>query len=143
MPHTDAGAVLHLRPEHPRGYRLMLISGADDAAGWNRFRRAVEIYQGRRAAKAKPGKVCYPLRADGTVRSPLLADLDGEGYGRALSPLVKAGIADLEQLAAMKAGDCLAIKGVGGKLLDGIRVMLADHGLHLARRGPRSCKAVA
>ncbi len=141
MPATDAGMVLHLRPEHPRGYKLMLISGADDAAAWNRFRRAVEIYRGRKAAKAKPGKVCYPLRADGTIQSPLLADLDGEGYGRALSPLVKAGIADLEQLAAMDAGDCLAVKGVGGKLLDSIRVMLTDHGLSLAGETPEIAKA--
>ena len=38
---------------------------------------------------------------------PLLADLDGEGYGRTLAPLMKAGIADLEQLAAMKPGAVL------------------------------------
>jgi hypothetical protein len=143
MPRTDAGAVLHLRPEHPRGYRFHLISGADDAAAWNRFRRAVEIYQGRKAAKAKPGKVCYPLRADGTIQSPLLADLDGEGYGRALSPLIKAGITDLEQLAAMDAGDCLAVHRVGGKILDVIRIMLADHGLHLRGEAPVELKAVA
>ena len=143
MPPTDAGAVLHLRPEHPRGYRLTLISGADDAKAWNRFRRDVEIYQGRKAEGDKPGKVCYPLRPDGTIRSPLLADLDGEGYGRALSPLIKAGITDLEQLAAMDAGDCLKVKGIGGKLLDGIRVMLADHGLHLASEAPADLKAVA
>ena len=131
MPRTDCGAVLHLRPEYPRGYRLMLVSGADDAAAWNRFRRAVELFEGRSAAKGKPGKVCYPLRADGTVRQPLIADLDGDGYGRALAPLAKAGITDLEQLAAMDAGDCLKVKGVGGKVLDIIRTMLADHGLHL------------
>jgi hypothetical protein len=143
MPRTDAGAVLHLRPEHPRGYRFHLISGADDADSWNTFRRDVEIFQSRKARKAKPGKVCYPLRADGTIQQPLLADLDGEGYGRALSPLVKAGITDLEQLAAMDAGDCLAIKGVGGKLLDGIRVMLADHGLILRGEGTPDLKAAA
>jgi hypothetical protein len=143
MPATDAGAVLHLRPEHPRGYRFHLISGADDADAWNTFRRDVEIFQSRRRRKAKPGKVCYPLRPDGTIRQPLLADLDGEGYGRALSPLIKAGIADLEQLAAMDAGDCLAVKGVGGKLLDTIRVMLADHGLHLRGEAPADLKAVA
>ena len=143
MPATDAGAVLHLRPEHPRGYRFMLISGADDAAAWNRFRRAVEIYEGRKAASAKPGKVCHPLRPDGTIQSPLIADLDGEGYGRALSPLIKAGVADLEQLAAMDAGDCLAVKGVGGKVLDIIRVMLADHGLTLRGEAAAELQAVA
>lgn len=141
MPATDAGAVLHLRPEHPRGYRLNLISGDADARAWNRFRRDVEIYQGRKEENAKPGKVCYPLRPDGTIQQPLIADLDGEGYGRALSPLVKAGIEDLEQLAAMDAGDCLAIKYVGGKVLDVIRIMLADHGLHLRGETPETAKA--
>jgi hypothetical protein len=143
MPATDAGMVLHLRPEYPRGYRVMLISAADDADAWNTFRRDVEIYQSRKRRKAKPGKVCYPLRADGTIQSPLLADLDGEGYGRALSPLIKAGITDLEQLAAMDAGDCLKVKGIAGKLLDTIRVMLTDHGLHLQGEAPAELKAVA
>jgi hypothetical protein len=141
MPATDAGAVLHLRPEYPRGYRLTLISGAADAKAWNRFRRVVEIYQGRKEEDDKPGKVCYPLRDDGTIQSPLLADLDGEGYGRALSPLIKARITDLEQLAAMDAGDCLKVKGIAGKLLEGIRIMLADHGLHLAGEAPEMAKA--
>jgi hypothetical protein len=145
LPATDCGAVLHLRPEHPRCYRFMLISGADDAAAWNRFRRAVEIFEGRSAAKAKPGKVCYPLRPDGTIRQPRIADLDGEGYGRALSPLVKAlgTDADLELLAAMDAGDLLKIRGVGGKVLDLARLMLTDHGLHLRGEAPAELKAVA
>ena len=140
-PRTDCGAVLHLRPEHPRCYRFMLISGADDAAAWNRFRRAAEIFEGRSAARAKPGKVCYPLRPDGTIQQPLIADLDGEGYGRAISPLVRAGIKDLEQLAAMDAGDCLKVKGIAGKRLDVIRVMLSDHGLHLRGEAPETLKA--
>jgi hypothetical protein len=136
MPETDCGAVLHLRPEHLDGYRLMPISAKDDAEAWNCFRRAVETYRSRASRRAKPGKVAYPLRPDGTVRQPRIADLDGEGYGRALTPLIKAGISDLEQLAAMDAGDVLKVKGVGGKVLDVIRVMLADHGLHLAGEAP-------
>lgn len=145
MPPTDAGAVLHLRPEHPRGYRFHLISGADDAHAWNLFRRDVEIFAGRKACGPKPGKVCYPLREDGTIRQPLIADLDGEGYGRAISPLVKAlgADTDLDMLAAMTAGQCLALKGVGGKVLDVIRRMLADHGLHLKDEAPVQLKAVA
>ena len=82
--------------------------------------------------------MCRPLRADGTIPPPLLADLDGEGYGRALPPLRKAGITDLDQLAAMTAGQCLKVKGVGKTLLDQIRVMLTDYGLHgRCRRGIR------
>ena len=132
MPSTDAAAVLHLRPEHADGYRLMLVSGADDAVAWNRFRRAVEIHAGRTAAHAKPGKVCYPLRADGTMRSPRIADLDAEGYGRAVGALVRAGLDGLEDLAAMTAEKCLALKGVGEKSLPLIRQMLADHHMCLA-----------
>ena len=132
MPKTDCGAVLHLRPEYERGYRLMLVSGADDEEAAERFLYALEVYQGRKSAKAKPGKVVYALRPDGTIPQPRLADLDGEGYGRALAPLIKAGVGDLEQLAAMDAGDCLRVKGVGPKLITTIRQMLADHGLSLA-----------
>ncbi|HMG63530.1 MAG TPA: helix-hairpin-helix domain-containing protein [Streptosporangiaceae bacterium] len=131
-PETECGAVLHLRPEYPRGYRFMLISGEDDAAAWGRAQEAIRLYRGRNVTKAKPGKVCYPLRADGTIQPPRVADLDGEGYGRVISPLVKAGVGDLEQLAAMTAGQLLKVKGIGAKTVDGIRVMLDDHGLHLA-----------
>jgi hypothetical protein len=136
MPVTDCAAVLHLRPEHPRGYRLMLVAAQDDAAAWTTFLSALRVYQDRAKAKAKPGKVCYPLRTDGTMPPPRIADLDGEGYGRVLGHLTKAGVDDLEQLAALDAGDCLAIKGIAGKSLEVIRVMLADHGLHLAGEAP-------
>lgn len=132
MPPTECGCVVHLRPEYERGYRLILISNEDDAKAWNRFRRAVELFEGRKAAKAKPGKVCYPLRPDGTIPQPRIADLDGEGYGRVLSPLMRAGIEDLEQLAAMTEGQCRQVKGIGAKSIDIIRLMLADHGLSLA-----------
>lgn len=135
---TDAGAVLHLRPEYPNGYRLMLISGADDQAAWAGFCHALESYRDYAAAGEKPGKVVYYLRGDGTMPQPLIRDLDSEGYGRAISPLVKtmgAG-ADLEQLAAMTSGRCLQIKGVGPKVLDAARRMLADHGLHFLDETP-------
>jgi hypothetical protein len=144
MPATDCGAVLHLRPEHLDGYQFMPISGTRDAAAWNRFRRDVEIFRGRAEESAKPGKVCRPLRPDGTQPQPRLADLIGDGYGRVLAPLMKAGITELEQVAAMDAGDCLQVKGVGGKVLETIRVMLADHGLHLRDEAPAEpLKAVA
>jgi len=142
-PKTDCGAVLHLRPEHPRGYRFMLISGEDDNAAWVRAQEAIRLYRGRRATKSKPGKVCYPLRADGTIRPPRLADLDGEGYGQVPGRLVKAGYEDLEQVAAKTAGQLLKTKGIKDKTLDGIRAMLADHDLHLAGEAPAPEAAVA
>lgn len=132
MPHTDATAVLHLRPEHRDGWRLMLISQENDEAAWGTFLNSLATYQDRAAAKPKPGKVVYPLRADGTMPQPRCADLDGEGYGRAITPLVKARIGDLEDLAAMTAVQLLATKGIGPKTVETVRVILADHGLHLS-----------
>jgi hypothetical protein len=132
MPDTDAGAVLHLRPEHRDGYRLMPVSPAQDAVAWNRFRRAVEIFTGRAAVPKKPGKVAYPLREDGTMPAPRLADLDGEGYGRTLAPLIKSGLVDVEDVALLTAGQLLEIRGIGAKTADTVRQMLTDHGLSLA-----------
>jgi hypothetical protein len=137
MPETDAGAVLHLRPEHPDGYRLMPIKAADDAHAWNRFRRAVELAEGRSQARAKPGKVARPPRPDGSVPAPRLADLDGEGYGRALTALAKTGCTDLEDVAGFTAADLLAVKGIGDKTITAARRLLADHGLHLADETPQ------
>jgi hypothetical protein len=132
MPATDAAAVLHLRPEHELGHRLILISGRRDADAWNRFRRAAELYHGRAANGKKPGKVVHPLLADGTVGSPRLADLDGEGYGRAPAALARAGWHTLDGVAVMTADEVIAVAGVGPKTLADVRRMLGDHGLSLA-----------
>jgi hypothetical protein len=133
MPPTHAGAVLHLRPEYPDGYLLMLVAGADDEAAWERFQAAARIYRERQKVKGKPGRSVRALRPDGTMPGPRICDLAGEGYGRALSPLGKALGADceLEHLASFTADEVLAVKGVGPKLIDVIRQMLADHGLCL------------
>jgi hypothetical protein len=133
MPCTDAGAVLHLRPEHPGGYRLIIVSAADDEAAWQRFLKAASIFQDRQKIKTKPGRVLRPLRADGTLPATWIGDLDAEGYGRALSPLVKALGPDVtvDDLAQFTADDVLAVKGIGPKLLDVIRQMLADNDRHL------------
>jgi len=132
MPETDASAVLHLRPEHPDGYQLIPLAPADDAHAWNRFRRAVELTEGRSQVHAKPGRVARPPRPDGTSPAPRLADLTGEVHGRVLAALASTGCADLEEIAAFTAADLLAVKGIGAKTLDTTRRLLAEYGLHLA-----------
>lgn len=132
MPATDCAAVLRLRPDYEDGYKVMLVSGANDEAAWGTFQGALATFRDRSAAKAKPGKVVRPLGPDGKIPPPRLADLDGEGWGRTLSPLMKAGIRDLGQLAAMTADGCVALKGVGPKTVIAIRLLLAEHGLCLA-----------
>jgi hypothetical protein len=133
MPQTDCAAVLHLRPEYPDGFLLMLVSASEDEAAWTRFERAASIYRERQAVKGKPGTSIRPLRADGTMPGPRLCDLAAEGYGRALAPLRKAlgAATELEDLARFTEADVLAVKGVGPKLISTIRTMLADHGLSL------------
>jgi hypothetical protein len=134
MPHTDCAAVLHLRPEYPDGYLLMLVSASEDEAAWGRFARAVSVYRERQDVKNKPGTSIRPLRADGTIPGPRLCDLAAEGYGHALAPLRKAlgAATELEDLARFTEAEVLAVKGVGPGRIITIRQMLADHGLSLA-----------
>jgi len=142
MPATDCGAVLHLRPEYPDGYLLHLVSAAEDEAAWTRFQNAAGIYRDRQKVKGKPGTSVRPLRADGTMPGPRLCDLASEGYGRALAPLRKALGAgtELEDLARFTEADLLAVKGIGPKLIEATRTMLADHGLSFAE-APATAKA--
>lgn len=115
MPPTDACAVLHLRKEFRRGYRVMLITGRREAAAWNRFRRRCEIFTGVKAEPDKPGPVIYPPRADGTAQSPFIADLDGEGYGRLIGPLTEAFGDDVTvaDLADYTDAELLKVTGIG------------------------------
>jgi len=143
MPATDCGAVLHLRPEYPDGYLLMLVSARDDEAAWGRFLKAVSVYRDRQEVKGKPGTSIRPLRADGTMPGPRLCDLASEGYGRALAPLRNAlgAGAELEDIARFTEADLLAVKGIGPKLIETTRAMLANHGLTLAGEAPETAKA--
>jgi hypothetical protein len=145
MPKTDCGAVLHLRPDYPGGHSLTLVSSGDDAAAWERFAKAASIYRERQQVKDKPGPAIRALRADGTMPGPRLCDLNGEGYGRALSPISRALGAETElaDLARFTAADILAVKGVGPKLITAIRGMLADYRLTLKGEALAAEKAAA
>lgn len=148
MPKVDGAAVLHLRPDYPDGYNLFLVSEKDRRAGWERFCKALSIFTERQEIKEKPGTVIRPLRADGTMPGPRLCDVRSEGYGHALAPLRKAlgDASELEVVAAFSAVELLAIRGIGPKLVDTVREMLADQQppLHLAGEEPAgACREVA
>ena len=127
-PATDCGMVLHLRPDYPRGYRLLEVAPADDYAAWNAFRRAVRLFTERWRGKGKPGRVVYPPLPDGSQPPTLLRDLDGDGYGRVLKPLIEAGLNDVADVAKLTPTGCLVLKGIGPKSVRVIAQMLADHG---------------
>ena len=142
MPPTDCGVVLHLRPDYPDGFLLMLVSASEDEAAWERFQKAISIYRDRQLVKDKPGPSVRPLRPDGTMPGVRLCDLNGEGYGYILAPLRKAlgAAAELAEVARFTVGDLLAVKGIGPKLINVIVEMLHDHGLCLATApGVRLC----
>jgi hypothetical protein len=135
MPPTDCGAVLHLRPDYPDGWLLVLVSSGADEAAWSRFEDAARVFLGRQQVKDRPGPSIRPLRADGTMPPQRLCDVAGMGYGRALAPLRRALGADAEltAVAEFTARELLKAKiGVGPKLIITIREMLAAHRLTLA-----------
>lgn len=149
MPPADGAAVLHLRPDYPGGWNLFLVSEKDRRAGWERFCKALSIFTERQEVKDKPGTVIRPLRPDGTMPGPRLCDVRSEGYGRALAPLRKAlgDASELEVIAAFTAAELLAVRGVGPKLVDTVREMLADQQppMYLAGEEPGGvpCEAAA
>lgn len=133
---TDAGAVLHLRPEFANGFQLILVAKEDDITGWNNFQDALRIFHSRKNYPRRVGTVLrFPPR-DGSDPVPWLEDLLHDGYGRAPNALRKAGIRDLAQLRELTAADCLNLHGIGKKTLPVIRQMLANHGLHFADETP-------
>lgn len=138
MPPTEAGAVLHLRPDYPDGYALTLVSSRDDEAAWGRFSSAAVIYRERQAVKDRPGPAIRPLRSDGTMPGVRLCDVAGEGYGGILAPLRAAlgAKAELADVALFTDADLLKVKGIGPKRIEVIARMLTDHG------HPRAAQAV-
>ena len=140
MPPTDCGAVLHLRPDYPDGYSLTLVSARDDEEAWETFSDAARVYRRRQVVKDRPGPAIRPLREDGTMPGYRLCDVIGMGYGRALAPLRKAlgADAELSAVAEFTAAELLKVKGIGPKLIDVIREMLADHHLALKGEEPRT-----
>ena len=111
MPPTVAGLILHLRPEYPDGYRLIRISDKDDAAAWNRFRRALLLFNERKAITGRPGTVVYPPLPDGSQPPMRLADV--EGYRGVPALLAKAGVRTVADIGRLDAKGLLAIDGIG------------------------------
>lgn len=125
MPRVDGTAVLHLRPEFPRGYRLRVMSAAEDAEGWNNFRSALNLYHGYERQGPRIGTVWSPLGADGVPLPMLLGDL--EGYGAGIGALLReTTCTTIADVAEMTREQCLAVKGVGPKTIEGIERALGE-----------------
>lgn len=140
---TDAGAVLHLRPEFENGFQLILVANEHDARGWNTFQDALRIFHERKSRPPKVGSVLQFPPKDGSEPLPLMEDLGKEGYRHVPGALRKAGIKNIKQLSELDEAGCLALKGIGPKSLSVIRIMLSNHGLHLKGEAPETAKGAA
>jgi hypothetical protein len=138
LPPIGGAAVLHCRHDmYDDGYALRLIEPVHHVAAWNRFRRAEDLYHGRKPYDGRlAGRVVWLPRPDGTPEPARLCDLVLEGHRRAGNALIKAGLRTVEDVARFSAEDFLAVKGIGPKTVEAIRVLLASEGLHLTGEAP-------
>lgn len=134
MPPVDAVAVLHLRREFKRGYRLKIIDPRAATAGWNRFRKAAQIWVEREDIKAVGCTVYPPTEVEGGFPDVDIADQ--ERYGRAPSALVKADFVTLADVTTVTADELEVFKGIGPKTVPIIREMLNDYDMYLAGETP-------
>lgn len=111
MPTVGATLLLRLRPEYATGYRLIRISDADDAHGWNRFRHALHVFRDIEDDDGPLGQVVYPPLPDGSQPPMRLVDLDG--YGPTPGLLAKSGLKTVEDVFRLDVGTLLAIDGIG------------------------------
>jgi hypothetical protein len=130
MPQVDGAAILHLRPEHRRGYRLLEVDAGD--AQFAEFLAAQRLLTARRARAKAMGRPLYVPLPDGSQPPIRVEDIDLDGFARARAALVKAGVQDIAGLAAMTPEDCRAIKGIGPATLTACEVALDAYGYRFA-----------
>lgn len=119
----DGAAILHLRPEYRRGYKLLLLDDEQLKTGYEWLLQMREQYRHAQAHPKLLGTVIYPALPDGSQPRPWLDDING--WGRARSALIAAGYAHLDELVNVPAGRLLAKKGIGDATVRAVAEMLA------------------
>ena len=129
MPEIDAAAILHLRQNYPRGYKLIQVSADDDDFDW--FLHCQEILRSQSRGPHIHAGVLYPPLEDGSQPLPFLRDIYTDGFGRARSAICKAGFETIEDLTSVTKDELLTFKGVGEAYVAAAQIMLAEFGLSL------------
>lgn len=133
MPAFERTAVLHLRPDYARGYKLLPMPCGPRQ--WSAFLDARRQLATLEALPAVGRRADYPPSwdADGALLPPpvlpMVEDVETTGFPRAV--LAGAGMEWLTDLTQFTADELLAVKGVGPKRVDAIRAALAAYGLAL------------
>jgi hypothetical protein len=147
MPRAEWGAVLHLRPKWVRGYKLRRVPTGPEQWAW--FQAANRLLKAREDQPDLDRMALYPPEFDtagDVVRIPTVPMIEDTGL-RCARALQDAGLSWLHEVAAFTVADLLSvrgtktrpesgIKGVGQKAIDGLRVLLAEHGLTFADETP-------
>jgi hypothetical protein len=139
MPQVDGTAILHLRPEFRSGYRFREIPAGPAEFAW--FISCLRQLKHQRSQPKVMGTPLYVPLPDGSQPPIRVEDIDLDGFGRARTALVKAGVEDIAALAAMTEDGCLSLKGVGPACLDACRDALAAYGYQFTQ--PDDLKDVA
>lgn len=132
-PRTSGAAVLHLRPEYRRGYKVLPVTASDLAGGWAWWQACRAQLTASERVTGRFADVYYPPRPDGTQPPPMVEDLlSYPGCSRAVRPLTAAGWEWLADVAVLTRGDLLALPGVGPRTVDALAKVLDEHGLTFA-----------
>lgn len=143
VPAVDFTAILHLRGEYGRGYKLIRTDMDDegndlDGPAWDWFTTCVKQLAGQREQVQVRGYPIYPPTVDGGQPLPLLEDLVHPGLGRFVKPLAAAGIRSLHDLALFTGAelqggkrkrDDKGVRGIGEKAIPVLRDVLAAWGM--------------
>jgi hypothetical protein len=121
MPYTDGAAVLHLRREYSRGYKLIEVAANQRELDWFDV-MARQYHMGREFGSKLGGRVLYPPLPDGTQPAPLLEDT----ALRCRAVLMGSGYRSLADLDGVPAATLRAIKGVGPKAMQDIAALIFD-----------------
>jgi len=133
IPTYEGAAVLHLRRDYDRGYKLRIFTNDELVEGRAIFDRMHAVYNDQQANKDKPGRVIYPPLPDGSQPPPLIEDVDGfDGFGRCRKALLEAGHRSLPELAALTVVQARQIHGVGPKAMTAIQTVLRAYGMDFA-----------
>ena len=128
MPRVHGAAVLHVRPEFPGGYRL-LEQPADVVALRHFERRLRTLLDHDRYTVRPTGRPLYPDRPDGSQPPPLLLDVDVEGFNHYRKPLIRAGFANLAEVAELSPEELLTIRGLGQKAPAAVLAACLQYGI--------------
>jgi hypothetical protein len=129
MPEVDLCAILHIRREYKRGYKLFVIPPKDERFYWQWFLNSLTTYKSQADAQQRRMEVFYPPLDDGSQPLPLLEDLEGDGFGRCRKAFIEAGLQDLSDLAALTRREAFALHGVGKAAIEASDRALARYGL--------------